>query len=239
MRRLLRAFILAAAGISLQPGHAADLTPLEQRWLRNAWPLVAQAQAQGLPLDIVVQPQPAPGLSPLALAFVDGRCKLVLSMRGNAEAQAQVDRIERALGSDGELPEAALALIAAHEIFGHCTRHLAGQWRAMPPGSSDPAPEALDAAQQAAYTAMRATRREEGYADLAALAWARAERPALYTRLHAWLLAERAGEAPGTHHDTVAWIREPCACPVAEGWAAVLVAESRPLAVSAAQADPR
>jgi hypothetical protein len=35
-----------------------------------------------------------PGAAPLALGFVDGRCKLVLSMRGNAEAQSTLDRIE-------------------------------------------------------------------------------------------------------------------------------------------------
>ena len=31
-------------------------------------------------LDIMVQPQPAPGETPLGMAFVAGRCKLVLSM---------------------------------------------------------------------------------------------------------------------------------------------------------------
>jgi len=40
-------------------------------------------EGANLPLDIVVQPQPTPGKAPLALAFVDGRCKLVLSMREN------------------------------------------------------------------------------------------------------------------------------------------------------------
>ena len=76
------------------PAAAADLSPTEQRWLRGSWPVVAYAKAAGMPLDIVVQPQPTPDLPPLALAFVDGRCKLVLSMRGNPEAEATLARIE-------------------------------------------------------------------------------------------------------------------------------------------------
>ena len=98
---------------------AADLSPTEQRWLRGSWPVVAYAKAAGMPLDIVVQPQPTPGLAPLALAFIDGRCKLVLSMRGNPEAEATLARIEP------ELVGPTLELMAAHEL-GHCRRYLDG-----------------------------------------------------------------------------------------------------------------
>ena len=56
--------------------------------------MVAYAKENGIPLDMVVQPQAAPGAAPLALGFVAGRCKLVLSMRGNPEAQATLERIE-------------------------------------------------------------------------------------------------------------------------------------------------
>ena len=89
---------------------AVELTSTEQRWLQGAWPVVVFARETRLPLDIVVQPQPTPGVAPLALAFVDGRCKLVLSMRGNAEAQRTLERIEP------ELLDAALELMAAHEV---------------------------------------------------------------------------------------------------------------------------
>ena len=108
-------FGFASALLTSTACMAADLTPTEQRWLNGAWPVVQFAKAAKFPLDIVVQPQPSPGAAPLALAFVDGRCKLVLSMRGNAEAQATLDRIE-----PGAL-DATLQLMAAHEL-GHCRR---------------------------------------------------------------------------------------------------------------------
>ena len=55
---------------------------------------------------------------------------------------------------------------------------------------------------------MQAQRREEGYADLVGLAWAREHHPQQYARLHAWLLAERTHErVDGSQHDTLAWVR--------------------------------
>ena len=49
--------------------------------------------------------------------------------------------------------------------------------------------------------------------DLVGLAWTRERHPALYARLHAWLVAERsAALVPGSHHDTLDWlalVREP------------------------------
>jgi len=180
---------------------AADLTEVETRWLHGAWPVVTFAKAADLPLDIVVQPQPTPGKAPLALAFVDGRCKLVLSMRGNPEAQATLDRIEP------ELLDATLELMAAHEL-GHCRRHLDGAWVGVPAGFAPSEPAGLDVSQREAYRAMQAQRREEGYADLVGLAWTRERRPQQYARLHAWLLAERTRErVEGSQHDTLAWVR--------------------------------
>lgn len=184
---------------------AVELTSTEQRWLQGAWPVVVFARETRLPLDIVVQPQPTPGVAPLALAFVDGRCKLVLSMRGNAEAQRTLERIEP------ELLDAALELMAAHEL-GHCRRYLDGAWHGLPAGFVGPAARAGAAppnpAMRLALEDMRATRREEAYGDLVGLAWTQARRPALYARLHAWLLADRSAERlPGGHHDTLAWLR--------------------------------
>lgn len=179
---------------------AADLTPTEVRWLQGAAPVVAHAKANRMPVDIVVQPQDTPGAAPLALGFVDGRCKLVLSMRGNPEAQATLERIEP------DLRDAALELMAAHEL-GHCQRYLEGTWQGLPAGFVAREPAALNATDRQAYVQMRSVRREEGYADLVGLAWVQQHHAALYPRLHRWLLTERSHDlVPGTHHDTLAWI---------------------------------
>ena len=179
---------------------AADLTPTEVRWLQGATPVVAFAKENRMPLDIVVQPQDAPGTAPLALAFVDGRCKLVLSMRGNPEAQATLDRIQP------DLLDATLELMVAHELA-HCQRHLDGAWHGLPAGFAAREPAALSADDRRAYAQMRSVRREEGFADLVGLAWVQQRRTTSYPRLHQWLLVERSNDlVPGTHHDTLAWI---------------------------------
>jgi len=194
-------FIFAAAVLASASSLAADLTPLENRWIRGVWPVVAFAKAEGLPLDVIVQPQPTPGSAPLATAFIDGRCKLVLSTRGNAEAEATLDRI------DPELLGATLELMAAHEL-GHCRRYLDGTWQTLPAGFTAPQPGEGRAARSEAYRGMRAARLEEGYADLVGLAWTWQRHRSRYERLHAWLLVERTRDLmPGSHHDTLAWVR--------------------------------
>ena len=200
-RRLLPFIVLLCAALS-PATRAADLTPLETRWLQGVWPVVAHARQQlALPLDVVVQPQDAPGAAPLALGFVDGRCKLVLSMRGNPEAERQLDAIEPALLA------AALELMAAHEL-GHCRRYLDGAWTRTPAGFVPAkAPDSLAPDLQQAWLDMRSTRREEGYGDLVGLAWTRQRHAALYPQLHAWLVKARSAELmPGSHHDTLAWL---------------------------------
>jgi len=183
------------------PGVAADLSATERRWLRGSWPVVAYAKAAGMPLDIVVQPQPTPGLPPLALAFVDGRCKLVLSMRGNPEAEATLARIEP------ELLGPTLELMAAHEL-GHCRRYLDGAWYGLPAGFAESVPAGLGDELREAYKGMTASRREEGYGDLVGLAWTAERHPRHYARLHAWLVAERSRDrVPGSPHDTLAWVQ--------------------------------
>jgi len=180
---------------------AAELTPLETRWLEGIWPVVRFAKASQLPLDVIVQPQDAPGAAPLALGFVDGRCKLVLSLRGNPEAEATLERVEP------DLADAALELMAAHEL-GHCRRYLDGTWFGARAGFAVDAPPGLDPELRAAWQTMRAVRREEGFADLVGLGWTREHHPHDYARLHAWLLDERSRDLiPGSHHDTLAWIR--------------------------------
>jgi len=190
-----------AAGLCASAAGAAELSATEARWLQGAWPVIAYAREAKLPLDIVVQPQPSPGAAPLAMAFVEGRCKLVLSMRGNAQAQATLDRIEP------ELLDAALELMAAHEL-GHCRRYLDGAWYRLPSGFAASPSDAPAARWQQAYASMQAARREEAYGDLVGLAWARQRHPQQYARLHAWLVKERGDDLiPGSHHDTLAWLR--------------------------------
>src|SRR4051812_5799124 len=133
MMKIIAAVVLGI--LAPMASAAADLSPTETRWLKGAWPVIAFAKEAKLPLDIVVQPQPSPGAAPLALAFVDGRCKLVLSMRGNPEAEASLDRI------DPDLLDAALELMAAHEL-GHCRRYLDGAWYSLPAGFSTSVPAA-------------------------------------------------------------------------------------------------
>lgn len=200
-RRLIAVFALVAAALS-QTTQAADLTALEMRWVQGVAPVVGHArQVLGLPLDVVVQPQDAPGMAPLSLGFIDGRCKLVLSMRGNAEGQRQIDALQPTLR------QAALELMAAHEL-GHCRRYLDGAWHGVPAGFvAAKAPDTLAPELQRAWLDMRSTRREEAYGDLVGLAWARERHPALYASLHAWLVAERSAErVPGSHHDTLDWL---------------------------------
>ncbi len=196
MRKGLVAFLAMLLGWA--PARGADLTALETRWLHGGWPVIAFARASGLPLDIVVQPQPTPGLAPLALAFVDGRCKLVLSMRGNPDAEATLDRIAP------DLLDATLELMVAHEL-GHCRRYLDGAWQALPSGFRPAGDIDRNPGGRGADDA--AARREEGYGDLVGLAWTRRRHPADYARLQAWLAAERGADVvAGSPHDTLAWV---------------------------------
>jgi hypothetical protein len=173
------------------------LTETETRWLQLGWPAVVYAREQGLPLDIVVQPQPTPGNAPLAMAYIDGRCKLVLSMRGNPEAQATLDAIAPDLL--GPVVEA----MAAHEL-GHCWRYVRGAWHTVPAGFAP----AREPATDTQGLQMQRTRREEGFADLVGLAWTAARHPQRYAEVHAWMLKFRdEPEHPGSHHDTMAWLR--------------------------------
>ena len=189
----------------------AGLTSMEKTWLTAASPVIQSSLDAGLPLDVVVQPKQANGESPVALAYIDGRCKLVLTMCGNAEAHASLDRMAQAfkeLGVDEVLGKtAAIQLMAAHEIYGHCARHVAGAWEQAPPGYPMRPPEQLSEGLQKVWVQTRATRLEEGYADLAGLEWTRKHSAELYPSIHAWLVKERSRDlVQGGHHDTLAWI---------------------------------
>jgi hypothetical protein len=182
--------------------HAAELTPTEATWLAAAQPVLQFAARGGLPLDVVVQLQPTPGETPLGMAYVDGRCALVLSMRGNAEAQATLDRI------DADLRGAVVEAIAAHELA-HCWRHVSKTWGTLPAGLAELDGLARLSAEQAELLRdMWRTRREEAFADLVGLAWTLAQHPDRYADVLAWNLRLRARQAiPTGPHDTRDWVR--------------------------------
>ncbi|ANH69056.1 hypothetical protein [Mitsuaria sp. 7] len=196
------AALAAAHAVFSTTAHAAGLTSLEQRWIAGMTPVLQHAKTSGMPVDVVVQPQDAPDAAPLALGFKDGRCKLVLSLRGNPEGEATMRRLPAGL------EDSALELMAAHEL-GHCRRYLDGAWFNLPTGfSATPVPEGLSPDLQRAYLSMKSARREEGFGDLVGLGWTAQRHPEQYAALHAWLMQERSRDLlPGSHHDTLAWIR--------------------------------
>jgi hypothetical protein len=198
MRHFLPLVLLAAACTA----HAADLTEQESRWLRAAAPVLSYSQQIKLPIDVIVQPQAKPGAVPLAMGFDGARCKLVLSLRGNPDAETVLAGVPEE--ARGELIEA----MAAHEI-GHCWRYAQGAWHALPAGFVEVGEQrAADPSLLAEAKAMRENRREEGYADLAALAWTQHSHPADYARIYAWLESVRRDQpVDGAGHDTRAWIR--------------------------------
>jgi hypothetical protein len=103
----------------------------------------------------------------------------------------------------GELIEA----MAAHEVA-HCWRHTQGAWKALPAGFAEVGVEtAADAGLLAASKALRESRREEAYADLAALAWTRHRNPDAYGRVHGWLETIRKQHTVARGgHDTRVWV---------------------------------
>lgn len=188
------AWLATAAG-------AVELNATERAWLEGALPVLQFARAEGLPLDVIVQPQSTPGETPMGLAFVAGRCKLVLSMRGNPEAQATLDRVEPTLRG------AVVEAIAAHEL-GHCWRHVTQRWGLLPAGLQDLTSfNRLSAEHAVLLRDMWRTRREEGFADLVGLAWTLKHHAARYADVHAWHVRLRAEQALDTGpHDTRVWV---------------------------------
>ena len=196
---MLKLFSLLSLFLAVPAMAHAQLTDLESRWLQAGQPVIAFAREQGLPIDIIVQPQDAPGAVRLALGLESGRCKLVLSLRGNAQAESVMQGMPAA--RQGAMIEA----MTAHEI-GHCQRYAQGDWHALPRGFVEPRgrqPGRLTALAQE----LRETRREEAYADLVALAWMHGRHPGQYRQVLSWMRGLRAGgEAAGGSHATQAWL---------------------------------
>lgn len=196
-------FLLAVLCITSLHAHAAaNLTDIETKWLSAGWPVIAYAKDLKLPIDIIVQPQAKPGDVPFAMGFEDGRCKLVLSMRGNPAAESTLADIPPAL------VDAVIEAMTAHEVA-HCWRYVQGSWHALPAGFVEVGESLISKTKEMIqqWHDMRATRREEGYADLVALAWTRDRHPEQYAQVHAWFERVRRNQPiAGSYHDTRVWI---------------------------------
>lgn len=196
---------LSALILCSSAAQAAELTAQEIRWLNAGSSVLAYArQTLQLPLDITVQPQARANDVPLALGYQDGRCKLVLSLRGNPHSEDVL------AGVPAEQQGWMIEAMVAHEI-GHCWRYAQGAWHSLPAGF-----------EQAASTpelALQETRREEGYADLVALAWIAQRQPQRYASVLDWMTQVRqpaAGITAGSH-STLAWLQQ---APTAQVFAA-------------------
>lgn len=183
--------------LSCSPAFGTELTSMETRWLTAGLSVINYAKHDlKLPVDITVQPQARASDVPVALGYHDGRCKLVLSLRGNPQA-------EDILGS---VPEARRALMIeamfAHEIA-HCWRYAQGAWYQTPSGFAHGGAQSAQSLQQ--------TRREEGFADLVALAWTQQQHPEHYADVAAWMRQVRAPASAAVasveSHGTMAWLR--------------------------------
>ncbi len=200
---MLKTLFIASLYLVSSPSLAsAELTAQEIRWLKAASPVLAYSKRINLPIDVVVQPNAPAGTVPFAMGFVDGRCKLVLSMRGNPDAESVLKNV----------PESQHRLLieamAAHEL-GHCWRYAQGAWHKLPSGFTEVGEEfSDDKSLLEAARALRENRREEGYADLVALAWTKHKNPEQYANVYGWLESVR-GQAPQvrTSHDTWAWVK--------------------------------
>jgi hypothetical protein len=180
---------------------SAELTTIEMKWLHAGAPVLTYAELQHLPIDIIVQPEAKPGDAPLAMAVKDDRCQLVLSMRGNTEAEATLKNVP------ADQVDLVIEAMTAHEIA-HCWRYMHGVWHTVPAGFVEAGDLAQDSEHRQLQLQMRETRREEGFADLVGLAWTLREHPEHYAMVHTWLEQIRKDQpVAGGYHDTRLWVQ--------------------------------
>ncbi|HTD05615.1 hypothetical protein, partial [Undibacterium sp.] len=171
---MLKLYLCAITCLCGANAWAVDLTDLERKWLDAASPVIAYANAMQLPLDVIVQPETEPQDVPIALGHEAGRCKLVLSLRGNPGAEAILAGINPSQHS------ILIETMAAHEL-GHCWRYVQGKWNNLPAGFNsihDNSGSTSTADEQ--RRSKEEARREEGFADLVGLAWAEHHHPENY-----------------------------------------------------------
>ncbi len=193
--RLLISLLLLSSSFA----SAAPLTDMETRWLTAGSAMLKYAkQDLKLPIDIIVQPTGKPTDVPLALGFQDGRCKLVLTMRNRTNVEDILSTVP------AEQQPLMIEAMFAHEI-GHCWRYAQGVWHELPAGFEESAGEAAhDHTQE-----LQETRREEGFADLAALAWIQHRHPEQYAAVADWMrkVREPSSASAGVSHTTMAWLQ--------------------------------
>jgi len=197
MNKFSLSLLLTIAASSAQ---AAQLTEMETRWLTAGAPVLNYAKELKLPIDIVVQPQAGPNDVPLAMGFKDGRCKLVLSMRGNPDAEAVLANVP------DERKPLLIEAMTAHEV-GHCWRYAQGSWHSLPAGFVEAGHEKIANPElEAISQQLRETRREEAYSDLVALAWIEQRHPQDYGYVYSWLNEVRQPVSHGSH-STIEWLK--------------------------------
>jgi hypothetical protein len=202
--------VVATAGLAVNAWSGeSNLTDMETKWLDAADPVLAFAVEQGLPIDVVVQTQNNSGAAPLAVGVQGQRCKLTLSLRNRTDAEATLD------GVPAERHALMIEAMAAHEVA-HCWRYTHGMWHSLPAGfvpptSTQSLAQSINNAETATLAArlqqMQATRREEGYADLVALAWIQERHAEDYAAVYSWLAGVREHQPlEGSFHDTRVWL---------------------------------
>lgn len=188
----------------------ATLHPIEIKWIAAAESVLDFAADEGLPIDIIVQPVSTGADAPLAMGVRDQRCKLIFSLRDKADAEASLQ------GAPLEQHAMLIEVMVAHEVA-HCWRFMQGTWHTSPAAFIEPANESRESFEQ--QREMQVTQREEGYADLVALAWTLKNHPQQYAAVHAWLTEVRHDQPiTGSYHDTRVWLqlaKDPAAFPSA------------------------
>ncbi|KAI1698399.1 hypothetical protein Ddc_19123 [Ditylenchus destructor] len=180
------AAVLLALPALVPTAMAAGLTPLEQRWIAGMTPVLKQAKADAVPLDVVVAAagrarRGAAGAG-LSRRSLQAGAEPARQSRGRGHADPAAHRSGgRGTGADGRSRTRTLPPLSGRRVV-----------RAAGGFAAARAPEGLSEDSQRAYLSMKSTRREEGYGDLVALAWTARRHPERYARCTA---AERRAPA--------------------------------------------
>lgn len=165
----------------------------EQQWIAAARHAVAFGKAHGL--DIVMEVEQGNGLSghtPVGVWNENGRCTLVVSVRGNPTAR----RLEAMI--DPPLLELFLQGAAMHEV-GHCYRRLNGY-----PHNEKLLPVVAWIGPVRDWF-MRRIRTEEAFADMTEIAWLARYHPERFDAMVEQIQRVRRRFLE-PKHDTLAWL---------------------------------
>jgi hypothetical protein len=202
MSSIKATWALVLAALPLASWGDNRLTDAEARWLSAAAPVVMYAREQLLPLDIVVQPQAQSSYAPISMAFLNGRCQLVLSLRSNFAADAPLEQVS------ADAFTAVAQAVTAHEVA-HCWRFTHGATSTNQAAFLNRKTLHTDHDSMSPNVEqVRKSRSEEGFADLFGLAWTQMKHPQHYAKVHAWFTQQRGNKhSAGSEHDTSTWIK--------------------------------